>query len=149
MMVSPAVSAGNVVSDSRIQDGRVQLILSNTTPEVVITLERVEVPAALAYKRGTARPVSVRTVPASGIVGERTVIDLGSVEEVFNGGGPASETVATLKSTTTAGMTLCLNRHTPVTVLMRLGRASIKLTRAVPTTFCHGRTEDQQQAPLG
>lgn len=149
LIAVPAV-AGNIGSDSRVEDGRVQLILTNNTPETLVTLERVEVPVSLIYKRGAARPAAVRAVPVSGPVGERTIVDIGSVEEVFNGGGAASDTVAHLKATTTSGMTKCLMRHTPVTVLMQLTGGSIRLMHAVPTTFCHARVDGQEPiAPYG
>lgn len=145
--IAPAAVAGNIDSQSRVQDGRVQLILTNNTPETLITLERVEVPVSLIYKRDTTRPAAVRSVPVSGPVGERTIVDIGSVEEVFNGGGAASDTIAHLRTTTTTGMTKCLTRHTPVTVLMQLTGGSIKLMQAVPTTFCHARVDGKE--PIG
>jgi hypothetical protein len=147
-VVAPTTVAGNIDSQSRVQDGRVQLILTNTTPETLITLERVEVPVSLIYKKDAAHPTGIRTVPVSGPVGERTIIDIGSVEEVFNGGGAASDTVAHLNTTTTTGMTKCLMRHTPVTVLMQLAGGSIRLMHAVPTTFCHPRVDGQEPIAL-
>lgn len=143
LIAHPAV-ADNIGSESRVQDGRVQLILTNNTPETLITLEHVEVPVSLVYKKDVAHPTAVRAVPVSGPIGERTIVDIGSVEEVFNGGGTASDTVAHLKTTTTSGMTKCLMRHTPVTVLMHLAGGSIRLMHAVPTTFCHARVDGQE-----
>jgi hypothetical protein len=142
VLVSPVAVAGNVDSDSRVVDGRVQLLLTNPNPSIPVTLERVEVPVSLVHKKkGVVEAAEIRVVPASGVVGAPTIIDLGSVEDVFNGGGEANETVAVLKETTTVGMKKCLTRHTPVTVLLRVADATVKLMRAVPSTFCHARAD--------
>ena len=141
LLLSPCVSANNVEGFSRVDNGRVQLILTNTQPATPIMLERVELPVAVVKRRGTYQPTHVRTVAADGPVGERTVIDIGSVEEVFNGGGAATETMAQLRTVTTVGMKKCFTRNTAVTVLMKVSGGSIKYMRAVPTTFCLERSD--------
>jgi hypothetical protein len=130
-------AANNVESYSRIHEGRVQLILTNTLPGTVVTLDRAEVPVSLDRRKGEVRPSRTRVIPLSGIVRDHTVIDLGTVQEVFNGGGVAADAIGIRPEPASSGMTKCQTRSTPVSVRMLLSDGStIMLRRAVQTEVC-------------
>ncbi|HEL3006456.1 TPA: hypothetical protein UM358_000782 [Stenotrophomonas maltophilia] len=117
------------------------LVLHNNHPETPVALERVEVPTGMVRKRGGLVALDHRVIQQGLAIGEASTVDLGSVEQVFDGGGTAEESTAVLRSITTVGADRCLTRHTPVTVHMRLAGGSIRLLHGVPVSYCYPRAD--------
>ncbi len=117
------------------------LILHNNHPETPVALESIEVPSGMVRKRGGLAAVGHRFIQQRLTIGEASTVDLGSVEQVFDGGGTAEESTAALRSVTAVGADRCLTRHTPVTVHMRLAGGSVRLLHGVPVSYCHPRAD--------
>ncbi|MGV6941956.1 hypothetical protein ACVALR_14210 [Stenotrophomonas maltophilia] len=139
--IASRADANNVSVSSTVQDDRVLLVLHNNHPETPVALERIEVPTGMVRKRGGLSAVDHRVIQQRLAIGEASTVDLGRVEQVFDGGGTAEESTAVLRSITTAGADRCLTRHTPVTVHMRLAGGSIRLLHGVPVSYCHPRAD--------
>ena len=139
--IASSADANNVSVSSTVQAGRVLLVLHNNHPETPVTLERVEVPTGMVRKRGGLAAVDHRVIQQHLAIGEASTVDLGSVEQVFDGGGTSEESTAALRSIMAVGADRCLTRHTPVTVHMRLAGGSIRLLHGVPVSYCHPRAD--------
>lgn len=139
--IASRADANNVSVSSTVRAGRVLLVLHNNHPETPVALERVEVPTGMVRKRGGLVALDHRVIQQGLAIGEASTVDLGSVEQVFDGGGTAEESTAVLGSITTVGADRCLTRHTPVTVHMRLAGGSIRLLHGVPVSYCYPRAD--------
>ncbi|WP_116896583.1 MULTISPECIES: hypothetical protein [Gammaproteobacteria] len=139
--IASRADANNVSVSSTVRAGRVLLVLHNNHPETPVALERVEVPTGMVRKRGGLVALDHRVIQQGLAIGEASTVDLGSVEQVFDGGGTAEESTAVLRSITTVGADRCLTRHTPVTVHMRLAGGSIRLLHGVPVSYCYPRAD--------
>ncbi|HHA2630005.1 TPA: hypothetical protein ACOEOK_001464 [Stenotrophomonas maltophilia] len=139
--IASRADANNVSVSSTVRAGRVLLVLHNNHPETPVALERVEVPTGMVRKRGGLVALDHRVIQQGLAIGEASTVDLGSVEQVFDGGGTAEESTAVLRSITTVGADRCLTRHTPVTVHMRLAGGSIRLLHGVLVSYCYPRAD--------
>ncbi len=139
--IASRADANNVSVSSTVRAGRVLLVLHNNHPETPVALERVEVPTGMVRKRGGLVALDHRVIQQGLAIGEASTVDLGSVEQVFDGGGTAEESTAVLRSITTVGADRCLTRHTPVTVHMRLAGGSIRQLHGVPVSYCYPRAD--------
>lgn len=139
--IASRADANNVSVSSTVQAGRVLLVLHNNHPETPVTLERIEVPTGMVWKRGGLAAVDHRVIQRHLAIGEASTVDLGSIEQVFDGGGTPEVSTAAIRSITAVGADLCLTRHTPVTVHMRLAGGSIRLLHGVPVSYCHPRAD--------
>lgn len=134
-------NANNVSVFSTVKDGRVVLVLHNNYPETPVSLERIEVPTGMVRRRGGLAAVDHRVIKQRLSVGEASTVDLGSIEQVFDGGGTADNSTAAIRNINAVGADRCLTRHTPVVVHLRLQGGSIRLLHGVPVTYCHPRAD--------
>lgn len=138
LISAPALAIGGPVStSSKVENGRVFLVLTNDSPGVVFVVDEVTVPVHLKRKQKTFLPTETRTVPAPGTLVDRLTIDLGNVQEVFDGGGTKNETLSNYRKLRSVGMESCHRSSTPVEARLSSSRtATTNLVTSVEVTYC-------------
>lgn len=147
---SRAAPAADTALSSEVVDGRVIVTLRNPPGEPAAFVDRVEIPVFLKKRGNNYVATESRTMPVGRELVESMSFDVGSVEQVFDGGGTEKE------SSVRAGLVglndelrrsggiagFCQHRWTPLKVYLTRAYGSQEIITSLPTSFCRLDSRD-------
>lgn len=132
---SSVVHAQNVSVVAESAGSRVLLTMKNIVPDVPVVVERVEVPQGKVAKRGKIVDSSYRTFAIGMPLEPSHTVDIGSIEDVFNGGSTPDLAVAQLRLRLPLGQ--CETRNVSLHIVLRYQNYTQPGYYGIPVTWCN------------